>query len=282
MKPTTVVRHPPLKYFGSKWRIAPWIISHFPEHDHYIEPCGGGASVLLRKSESSLESYNDIDGDVVNLFRVIREQPEELIRLLDLTPWAEDEFKFCLQPCENRLERARRFLASNMMCIHGGNKEDMSSWRRTIGYRTIGDAPKKKRNKRIISIEGVTKRLKSVQIFNRSYDYFLSEKYDRESHLVYIDPPYLHETRRSSQKYAHEWDNSEHEKLFELVKDMVSMVVISGYNCSLYRDMYEGGGWIRHDKDARINGGKTRVESIWINQACREKLKKPTQRGLFG
>ncbi len=137
------------------------------------------------------------------------------------------------------------------------------------------------KTKRIKSIEGVTKRLKNVQIFNRGYDYFLAEKYNRESHLFYIDPPYLHETRNSSQKYAHEWDNSEHEKLFEHVKGMRAMVVISGYNCAVYRDMYEGCGWVRYDKNTQINGGKVRAESIWINQACREKLKKPTQRGLF-
>jgi len=81
-------KRPALRYYGGKWKLAPWIISHFPEHQNYVEPCGGAASVLLQKPRSPLETYNDLDGNVVNFFRVLRDQPDELIRKIRLTPWA--------------------------------------------------------------------------------------------------------------------------------------------------------------------------------------------------
>lgn len=102
-------KRPALRYYGGKFNLAPWIISHFPEHKSYVEPCGGGASVLLQKQRSELETYNDIDGNVVNFFRVLRDQPEELIKKIWLTPWARTEYEMAYQKCDDDIEKARRF-----------------------------------------------------------------------------------------------------------------------------------------------------------------------------
>lgn len=95
---TNEIKRPALRYYGGKWKLAPWIISHFPAHKNYVEPCGGAASVLLQKPRSPLETYNDLDGNVVNFFRVLRDRPDELIRKIRLTPWARAEYELSLQP----------------------------------------------------------------------------------------------------------------------------------------------------------------------------------------
>lgn len=114
------VSHPVLKYYGSKFRLASWIIEHFPKHRHYIEPFGGAANVLLVKQPSKLETYNDLDGDIVNFFRVLRDRPLELVQLVKLTPWARDEFAACMEDAADPVERARRLFFRLWMSIQGG------------------------------------------------------------------------------------------------------------------------------------------------------------------
>lgn len=101
---------PILRWHGGKWRLAPWVISHFPPHSIYVEPFGGAGSVLIRKPRAHGEVYNDLDGEIVNVFRVLRdrESGEELIRLLTLTPWAREEFNGSYEPTDDPIERARR------------------------------------------------------------------------------------------------------------------------------------------------------------------------------
>lgn len=103
------VKRPALRYHGGKFRIAQWIINQFPEHLCYVEPFGGGGSVLLRKSPAKIEVYNDLNGGVVNFFRVLRERPADLIAAIELTPYSRKEFIQAQEPCDDPLERARRF-----------------------------------------------------------------------------------------------------------------------------------------------------------------------------
>lgn len=117
-------RRPALRYYGGKWRLSPWIISHFPSHECYVEPFGGGASVLLNKPRSPLEIYNDLNGQVVNFFAVLREQSDKLIRAIELTPWARAEYELSQEIVVpnngNRVEAARRFYISCWMGFGGG------------------------------------------------------------------------------------------------------------------------------------------------------------------
>ena len=117
---TDTPRRPALRYYGGKFDLAPWIISHFPRHEHYVEPCFGAGSVLLRKPAVKLETVNDLNGRVVNYFRVLRDNPAGLIRLLDLTPWAADEYRESQTESDDPLEDARRFHIQCWMSINGG------------------------------------------------------------------------------------------------------------------------------------------------------------------
>jgi DNA adenine methylase len=109
------VRRPALRYHGGKWLLAPWIISHFPKHHIYVEPFGGGASILLRKQRSYAEIYNDLDGEVVNLFRMLRDHGDEVKRLVSLTPFSRSEFVDAYEPTDDDLEQARRTLVKSFM-----------------------------------------------------------------------------------------------------------------------------------------------------------------------
>ncbi|MEY6717541.1 DNA adenine methylase [Enterobacter hormaechei] len=111
------IKHPAIRYHGGKFRLASWIISHFPEHRCYVEPFGGGASVLLKKQASEAEVYNDLDGDVVNLFRVLRnpETAKQLIEACTLTPYSRDEFNCAYEDSDNRVEQARRLIVRATM-----------------------------------------------------------------------------------------------------------------------------------------------------------------------
>ena len=126
------VKHPILKYYGSKFRLAQWIISHFPAHRHYVEPFGGGASVLLVKEPAPLETINDLNDKIINFFRVLRASPEELVKQIRLTPWARKEYEYCLDETEDEspVEMARKLYYRLTMSISGQFNTCRSSWRR--------------------------------------------------------------------------------------------------------------------------------------------------------
>lgn len=125
------IKNPALKYYGGKFRLAAWIINFFPKHIHYVEPFGGGGSVLLLKEPAKLETYNDLDKNVVNFFRVLRHEPDELVRRLRLTPWARSEYEQCLENSGAVMEDARRFFVRLWMSLHGGTRSSKCAWRRS-------------------------------------------------------------------------------------------------------------------------------------------------------
>ncbi len=128
------ITNPVLRYYGSKFTLANWIISFFPDHRHYVEPFGGAANVLLVKDPSKLETYNDLNDSIVNFFKVLRNQPKQLIRLLQLTPWARTEFRQCLEdrPGESPLEAARRLFFRLWMSYSGEYKSSKGNSPGTI------------------------------------------------------------------------------------------------------------------------------------------------------
>ena len=272
-------KRPALRYYGGKWNLAPWIISHFPEHKSYVEPCGGGASVLLQKQRSPLETYNDIYGDVVNFFKVLREQPEKLTQQIRLTPWARDEYELSKQPCENELERARRFFMGNMLSISGNPKSS--------GLRICKNAnDARDRISTVLDQLGiVAARLLStpdcmVQIENDTYQRIVT-RFDSIDTLFYFDPPYVHSERTSTNEYIYEWTVEDHEAAAELLHMAAGYVIVSGYACPLYTDLYEQHGWQRADKEAQTNTGGKRIESLWLSPRTIQALDIPMQKGLF-
>lgn len=264
---------PALRYYGGKWNLAKWIISHFPEHKNYVEPCGGAASVLLQKPRSPLETYNDLDGNVVNFFRVLRDQPDELIRKIRLTPWARAEYELSLEPCEEPVEAARRFFVRCWQAVAG----QPSGWRvsanldgrSTPAYDLVNN-----------NLQEISERLTGVQIECGAHDRVV-EQYDGRDTLIYFDPPYVEDTRANGQQYAFEWTDADHIAAAELLRQCAGFVVVSGYACPLYAQLYEAHGWERHDKEAQTNSGGKRIESIWLSPRTAEALGKPRQAELF-
>jgi len=273
-------RRPAISYYGGKWSIAEWIIGYFPSHMNYVEPCGGGASVLLQKPMSQLEVYNDQEENIVNFFRVLRDFPDELIWKIQLTPYARCEFERCRVPSDESIENARRFFASAHMGISSTPFDKATGWRSTSSreqkYDTHSSAFLKTKNELL----KIADRLSGVQIECRDAKYII-ERYDNETSLIYFDPPYVAETRSQKKQYLLEVDNTFHIEAADLLHQCAGYVVVSGYACSLYTDLYERHDWQRVDKEVKTNSGGKRIESLWLSPRTVKALAKPVQSGLF-
>jgi len=268
---------PAIRYYGGKWRIAPWVLSYFPAHQCYVEPYGGGASVLLRKQRSPLEIYNDLDGDVVNFFRILRERPEELVHLIRLTPWARSEYEQCWEVCDEPLEAARRFYVTCWMGFGGGKARWRASWRYQVGAGTVW----KSAALSFCEVEHLyqaAERLRGVQIEQRpALD--VIRRCDAASTLTYLDPPYVVGSRSKwKDVYKVEMDDDDHCELAAVARGLGGMVLISGYPSELYRDLYEAYGWARVETESRTNGhgrvSAKRTEALWISPRTLERLER--------
>ncbi|RMH85192.1 DNA adenine methylase [Pseudomonas sp. AOB-7] len=273
---------PVIRYHGGKFRLAPWVIEHFPPHQVYIEPFGGAAGVLMQKPRSHGEVYNDLDGDIVNLFRVLQAAPqrEALAELLVLTPYARDEFELAWIYTDEPVERARRTVIRAQMGFGSAGASKGTTGFRIDCYRQYGTA-QQLWARYPEQLSAIGKRLAGVLIENRpAID--IMQAHDSPQALHYVDPPYMHDTRvRGAQKgryYRHELDDDQHAELLATLNQLQGMVVLSGYPSGLYMERLEG--WTMNTTQARIaagRGGDTRTECLWINPACMAALH---QRGL--
>lgn len=274
---------PALRYHGGKWRLAPWIVSHLPPHRVYVEPYGGGASVLLRKPRSYAEVYNDLEDDLVNLFQVLRDRDTaaRLQEQLRLTPFARVEFRAAYESTAEPVERARRALVRSFM---GFGSASMVSLHRT-GFRASsnrsGTTPAHDWMNYPELLPLLTARLQGVVIENRlAID--VIRQHDTPATLHYVDPPYPHSTRsfkwrKSGQVYAHEMSDDDHRALAEVLRSVDGAVVLSGYACELYdRELYPD--WHRVTKAAHADGARKRTEVLWLNARAAEGL---AQRPMF-
>lgn len=278
---TDAPKRPALRYYGGKWNLAPWIISHFPPHKNYVEPCGGAASVLLQKPRSPLETYNDLDGDVVNFFRVLRDQPDELIRRIRLTPWARTEYELALEPTIDNLERARRFWVFSIFSLNGSMVPGESWFATETGAGNPKGNGVRSQSAFIDELSKVAERFIGVQIENVRYQDLIA-KYDNADALTYFDPPYVSLERVHRNRYVFEWPNSHHVEAATLLRNCVGYAIVSGYACPLYSELYEAHGWQRVDKEAQTNSGGKRIESLWLSPRTVEALNMPRQVALFG
>jgi len=248
--------------------LAPWIISHFPSHRVYVEPFGGAASVLLQKPRSYAEIYNDLDAEIVNLFRIVRDRGDELCRALELTPFARDEFELAWEPAEDALERARRTVVRANMGRDSASAtmSSKSSFRLYAGGKratTMQDWTNYPS-----ALVSIIDRLRGVAIENRDALKVMSD-YDGSDVLHYVDPPYVFSTRGDDKSdYRHELDDSEHESLLSFLATLKGKVVLSGYDCELYGDMLSG--WSRVSRTAFADGAQKRTEVLWLSPSCVE------------
>lgn len=255
---------PILRYHGGKWELGPWIISHFPTHRIYVEPYGGGGSVLLRKPRCYSEIYNDLDGEVVNLFRVARERGEELRRALELTPFSRDEFFAAYEPTDEPLERARRMVTRAYQGF-GSNSHEKISGFRANAHRS-GTTPAHDWRNYPGKFGAIVDRLRGVVIENRPALQVMAHQ-DREDALHYVDPPYVHSTRGHGGDYPHEMNDQQHRELAEFLHTLKGAVIVSGYHSALYDELF--GGWERVEREAQADGARPRIEVLWLRNVDR-------------
>lgn len=251
-----------MKYPGSKWSIANWIISFFPEHHSYVEPFFGSGAVLFNKPRSNIETINDLDGNVVNLFQWIKNDPERLAHEIYYTPYARQVYDdaFAVVP-DDSLERAVNFYIRLNMG-HGfrtngekvGWKNDVQGRERAYAATDWCSLPDK--------IIQAAERLRGVQIENRPAAEVM-ERFNSKKVLIYLDPPYMPEVRHGKQ-YKHEmFTGNSHAQLLETAKAHKGPVMISGYESDLYNDMLQG--WHREETTCYSQTASKKREILWMN-----------------
>ncbi|WP_151976682.1 DNA adenine methylase [Acinetobacter soli] len=266
----TQLSAPLIRYHGGKFRLADWVIRHFPKHTCYTESFGGAAGVLLQKPRAYAEVYNDLDGEVVNLFRVLRNEDDrnKLIELLVFTPYSRVDFQEAWEPCDNSIEKARRLIIRAQMGFGSAGASKGITGFRIDTKRAYGTAqslwvtyPN--------HLADVGQRLSGVLIENRPAIQILRD-HDGAETLHYVDPPYVHDTRYSGAKtgrvYRHEMTDHDHEELLKVLLNLDGKVIVSGYPSEIYNDYL--GKWKRVDTSARISsvrGTDTRTECLWIS-----------------
>lgn len=268
------ISRPLIRYHGGKWKLAEKIIPFFPNHRVYVEAFGGGASILIRKARSYAEVYNDLDVEIVNLFRVVRDRGEELRSLLELTPFAREEYRGSFPETDDPLEQARRTVVRSHMSF-GSNAlaRGIVSGFRSNSNRS-GTTPARDWRNLPDRIPDIIDRLRGVVIENRDA-LEVMQRHDGPDTLHYCDPPYVHATRSGLERpgsgsavgYTHEMSDDDHRRLAEGLRDLQGMVIVSGYACPLYDEaLYRG--WTRYEIPALADGARERIEVLWMNEAA--------------
>lgn len=273
---TVTVTKPVLRYHGGKWRLASWIISHFPAHRVYVEPFGGAASVLMQKPRSNAEVYNDLDGEIVNVFRVLQcpEKRARLCEMLHFTPYARAEFMLAWEHTDDPVEAARRVIIRAQMGFGSAG-----ATRGSTGFRANARTKNRYTNevtdwlKYQDALPACIERLRHVQIENKPALEVIDIN-DADDTLFYIDPPYVLDTRvMRGSYYRHEMSNAEHSELLDRLNQVQGMVVLNGYQSDFYDAALRG--WNKYTKPSRASayrGTALRTEVVWINKACANAL----------
>lgn len=263
---------PAFRYHGSKWRLAPWVMQFFPDHKVYVEPFGGSAAVMLQKTRSYSEVYNDLDVEVNNFFHVVScpDLRAQLIERLQLTPYSRMVFEQAFEPVDEVLvvERAVRLCIRAQMGFGSAGATKGATGFRCDVWRKYGtsmhnwlDYPAR--------MAAVGERMSGVMLKNRPAIDVIS-KYDSPETFFFIDPPYMHETRISGNRtYRHEMTTDDHVELLEVLLQVEGLVVLCGYPNEVYNDMLPE--WETCTTGSRISAARgcgIRTECVWINPAA--------------
>ena len=256
-------------WYGGKYSHLDWLPRMLPDARHYCEPFAGSAAVLLNRTPAKVETYNDLDGEVVNFFRVLRDSSESLIRAITLTPFSREEFYRAIADRDDAStpeERARRFYVRARQARTGlAQTATLGRWANCKNTSRAGMSGVISRwFGGIDGLEEIAGRLLRVQIENRpAVD--IIRLYDSPTTLFYCDPPYPHESRGDSKAYGFEMDERGHRELATVLRAAKAKVAVSGYRCRLMDELYAG--WRRHDADAKQCHSikQLRQESLWMN-----------------
>ena len=244
-----------------------------------MEPFGGAGSVLLRKERSYGEVWNDLDGEVVNLFRVLRsDDAGRLVENIRLTPFARDEFERGYDLTDDPVERARRLVVRSFMGFGAAGANFQSTGFRANSNKS-GTTPSHDWANYPDALRAIVARMAGVTVESRDAGEIIHH-HDSAETLHYVDPPYVHDTRCDSGKhrYAHELTIEDHRALLDVLRGLTGMVVLSGYPHPLYDDTLAD--WRRVEREARADGARPRTEVLWLNPACAEALDR-RDAGLF-
>lgn len=256
-----------LNYPGSKQMIKEWILSYVPKHTVYLEPFFGSGSIFFNKEKAKIEVINDIDKDIYNYFKVIRDRPNEIIEQIMFTPFSIDEYNKCRDEniSDSDVEKARKFA---IRCYFGiGNSAVFKN-----GFRRSKSATSSNKAKTWSmlpeQLQEATQRLKEAIIENDEAINII-ERYNNEDVFIYCDPPYVLSTRKEH-LYKHEMTYEQHIKLLEVLKKHKGKVLISGYDNELYNTMLKG--WHKETIQTSAERGK-RIECLWFNYIVQTQLK---------
>lgn len=250
-----------MKYPGSKWSLAKWIIGFFPEHHSYLEPFFGSGAVLFNKPRSNIETVNDLDGNVVNLFEWIRRDPERLAHEIYYTPYARQIYDeaFALMPEDSFAKAVNFYIRLNMGYGFRTNGEKVG-WKNDVQGRERAYAaldwckiPEK--------IMEAAERLRGVQIENRPA-VELIQRFNYPRVLIYLDPPYVLGTRHGKQ-YRCEMDDNGHNELLDATLAHKGPVLLSGYDNPLYNERLKD--WHREETTGYSQVGSRKREVLWMN-----------------
>lgn len=262
MEIDTTIKRPALRYYGSQWNNAPWIISHWPAHHTRVIPFAGGLNDELRAPRARLTNASDLDGRVINFFQVLRDRPDELVAAIHLTPWHEGEYAISQTAVADPLEYARRFWCACWMSVQGGPNPGNSGfrWQRSVDSRwsvPANDAID------LSHLYAVADRLKHIHFFQRDGRELIEMHQGNENALVWCDPPFVDDTRANGGRgYNEETSEALHRDTAVLLHKHTGHALITGYDCDLYQELYAD--WVRVDKVVRTSG-EDRIQSLWIS-----------------
>ena len=253
----------PIFWFGGKGNMTAKLLTLMPTHREYVEAFGGGGSLLLAKIPAKVETYNDLNSDLVNLFRVLRDPVkfEQFHYKASLTPYSREEYYFCretFRDCQDDVERAYRWFIVARMSFggHFGNSWGFSVLESNRGMTSVCS--------NFLSIiemlPQIHKRLMTVQIEHSSWQKIL-EIYNPPTTLIYLDPPYIPETR-SGGEYKHEMTADDHRELVEKMLEYPGMIMLSGYDHEIYKPLIDNGWDVKRFNTACHSAGKTRHTKI--------------------
>jgi DNA adenine methylase len=256
-------------WYGGKFNHLDWLLPLLPDCHHYCEPFAGSAAVLLNRPPSPVETYNDIDGEVANFFRVLRNKKNELVEAIGLTPFSREEFSIAVMTNGEKLtdiERARRFFIRARQVRTGlAQTASLGRWANCKNTSRAGMSGVVSRWLGSVEmLPEIAERLLRVQIENRPAIEAI-RLYDSKDTLFYCDPPYLHGTRGDSKAYLFEMTDHEHATLAKALEGVQGKAAVSGYRCDLMDEFYKG--WRRFDAPSKQCHSikKSRCESLWMN-----------------
>ena len=264
-------------WYGGKFSHLSWLLPLLPYTHQYCEPFAGSAAILLNRHPSPVETYNDLDGEVVNFFRTLRDHKDELIEKIALTPFSREEFLTACQldPEQSTIERARRFYVRARQVRTGlAQTASVGRWANCKNTSRAGMSGVISRYLGgVEQLAAIAERLLRVQIENRpAID--VIRLYDDENTLFYCDPPYIHSTRGDSNAYGFEMSDDDHAELAKVLNSVKGKVAFSNYDCGLLDDLYPSTKWQKILGPVKtIHSTKgMRQECLWINYESSEEL----------